>query len=355
MRPIKIVFLGILFLNAIVSSIQAQSKLAGIQILPLNEGTPTSIRGMSVVNDSVLWVSGSNNHVGRSEDGGLTWNWFPVNGMDSLDYRGITAFDSQKAIIASAGSPAYIFLTEDGGEHWEKVYKNDHKAIFLDGITFWNKKRGVVYGDPMDGRFVILRTKDGGRHWKMLPFKDRPEAVKGEASFAASGTTIVSVSPKYAWIGTGGMVSRILFSRNYGQTWQVRNTPMLQGKNTSGIFSLAFLTKEQGICVGGDYQDDQLRLNNTFLTVDGGKTWHKPIVNPFGYRSCVIYLNTKVLISTGTSGTDISFNGGMTWQRLSKTGYHVVQKAHNGREVYLAGSSGRIARLSFPQDIQEIR
>ena len=36
----------------------------------LTSGTKTSIRGLSVVDDKTVWVSGSNGTVGRSLDGG---------------------------------------------------------------------------------------------------------------------------------------------------------------------------------------------------------------------------------------------------------------------------------------------
>jgi hypothetical protein len=41
----------------------------------LTSGEKTSIRGLSVVSDKILWVSGSNGMIGRSVDGGTTWKW----------------------------------------------------------------------------------------------------------------------------------------------------------------------------------------------------------------------------------------------------------------------------------------
>ena len=40
----------------------------------LTSGTKTSIRGLSVVNDMVVWASGSKGTIGKSTDGGKTWN-----------------------------------------------------------------------------------------------------------------------------------------------------------------------------------------------------------------------------------------------------------------------------------------
>ena len=40
-----------------------------------------SFRGLSVVNDDVLWVSGSKGTVGKSIDGGKTWKFIVVKGV----------------------------------------------------------------------------------------------------------------------------------------------------------------------------------------------------------------------------------------------------------------------------------
>ena len=97
--------------------------------------------------------------------------------------------------------------------------------------------------------------------------------------------------------------------------------------------------------MGGDYRNDTLRERNCLLTADGGKTWTQPATPPGGFRSCVVYINARTAIATGTSGTDISFDGGRRWQPISKEGFHVVQAAKKGKAVFLAGSDGRIAQL----------
>ncbi len=317
----------------------------------LTERAGYSIRGLSVVNDSVLWVSGSKGVVGISGDGGKNWTWRTVEAAGCFDFRAIYAFDEQSAVVVSAGAPATIFLTVDQGRHWKKVYENRDERFFLDGVTFWNKKKGLVYGDPVDGRFVILQTIDGGWHWKALPFEDRPRARRGEASFAASGTAVFSLPPGYVWIGTGGAVARVLFSDNRGKTWKAYVTPVVQGKSSTGIFSLAFINKNEGICVGGDYRSSTLRKANAFLTTDGGKIWKQPAVRPWGYRSAVIYFTRDTLIATGKGGTDFSTDGGNNWNRLADSGFYVVQKARSGTAVYLAGDGGRVAKLTgFPHN-----
>lgn len=334
------------------SALFAQPARQKIHLEVLTTGASTSIRAMSALNDAVVWVSGSNGFVGKTTDGGKTWRWMhPDN--ENLDFRSLAAFDSLHAVIANAGAPATIFLTSDGGTHWEKVYFNEDTSFFFDGMVFRNKKEGIIYGDPVNGKFIILKTKDGGHHWKLIPERRRPAAKLEEASFAASNSAIFNLpGTKYLWIGTGGRVSRIFFSKNFGKHWKVWDTPMLQGKSSAGIFSLAFINKNQGIATGGDYAHDAVRLDNAILTSDGGRDWKKPIINPFGYRSGVIYFSKDTLFSTGASGIDMSIDRGYTWINLSGLGFNVLQKAKHGNTVFLAGGNGKIARLFFPQNIQ---
>ncbi len=333
------------------SFLSAQPVQKKIRIDLLTEGVSTSIRAMNILNDSVVWVGGSNGFVGKTTNGGGTWQWMHPD-HERLDFRSLTAFDSSHAVVANAGSPATIFLTSDGGNHWQKVYSNPDTAFFFDGMVFRNKKDGIIYGDPVNGKFIILSTKDRGKHWKLLPLKKRPEAMQGEASFAASNSAIFNLpGSKYIWLGTGGKTARLFFSKDFGKKWTKRNTAMLQGKSSMGIFSIAFINKNNGICVGGDYADDLVRLNNALLIRNVGKKYQKPIVNPFGYRSCVIYFSPDTLLCTGTSGTDLSVDGGLTWSRLSPMGFNVLQRAKNGHTVFLAGNGGRIAQIIFPQNV----
>src|SRR6516164_1788645 len=67
-----------------------------------------SLRGLSVVDDRVVWVSGSSGTVGRSLDGGKSWEWTIVKGFEKRDFRDIEAFDGNRAIVIAVAEPANI-------------------------------------------------------------------------------------------------------------------------------------------------------------------------------------------------------------------------------------------------------
>lgn len=303
----------------------------------------TSLRGLSIVNENVIWVSGSKGHVGKSVDGGKTWDWTQPKGYETLDFRDIQAFDEQKAIIANAGSPAYILLTIDGGKTWEETYKNIDSAIFLDGMDFWDRQHGIIFGDPINNKMQLLRTKDGGKSWQDISSFLKKKLKDGEAGFAASGTSIKTAHGGKVWIGTGGSTSKIYYSANYGEKWKVYDCPILQGENSMGIFSLDFFDAKNGMVVGGNYLKDKDNANNILLTKDGGKTWQKPQNPVLGYRSGVKYITKYFCVATGTSGTDISVDGGKSWQNISTLSFNAVQEA-NGT-IILVGGKGNISRL----------
>lgn len=314
------------------------------RLRPLVTAPVSSIRGLSVVNDSVIWISGTEGKAGKSVDGGKHWEWYTVPGCDTCDFRDIEAFSAEKAVIMGIAEPARIYLTTDGGRHWKQVYYNDTKGIFLDGMHFRDHQKGLIIGDPVDGIFTILRTTNGGETWEAVK---GPPAKEGEASFAASGTTVQMLDGKTFAACSGGSVSR--FFRYDGASWTNFPVPVAQGAPSKGIFSFAFRNARQGVAVGGDYLDMKNTTGNCVLTKDGGKTWTVPATGPRGYRSSVTYLNDRRLLATGPTGTDISEDGGLNWSAVSDEGFHVAQKAKKGTKIYLAGSKGRIAVLEVQE------
>lgn len=314
-------------------------------LIPLTSGANTSLRGMSIVSDQVAWVSGSNGHIGKTVDGGKTWDWIKPVGYEKLDFRDIEAFDVDKAIAVNAGSPAYILMTIDGGKTWKESYKNLDTAIFLDGMDFWNDQRGIIFGDPINHKMQLLRTIDGGISWNDISDNLQAKMGIGEAAFAASGSTIQAKGNGKVWIATGGKVSNIYYSSNFGSTWQIFECPILQGESSTGPFSMAFFDEDKGVVVGGNYLKDKENENNVLLTDNGGKTWTKPGKPVDGYRSGVTYISEKTLIAAGTSGIDVSSDGGKYWYNISGINLNVVQKSKKGGLILLAGNKGQIYQL----------
>ena len=183
---------------------------AAVQRLVVSRlGQDVSLRGLSVVDDRVVWVSGEKGTIALSTDGARSFELRTPPEFAGRDFRDIEGFDDRRALALAVGAPARILLTTDGGTSWRPVYRNERPESFLDGFDFWDDRRGIAFGDPLDGRFLILSTEDGGATWTELPIPDRPLAFPGEAAFAASGTSIRVFPGGRVAFGTGGARARL--------------------------------------------------------------------------------------------------------------------------------------------------
>lgn len=314
----------------------------------LTGGTKTSLRGLSVVNDEVIWVSGSNGTVGRSVNAGKTWLWMQLKGFEKREFRDIEAFDSVNAVIMAIGEPGVILRTNDGGINWKQVYTDTTKGVFMDAMDFVSDSMGVLVGDPINGKLYMLLTSDGGKTWndleKLTPLK-KPNLADGEAFFASSGTNVKllynRIAKRYDFLYvTGGKKSRFFVD---GLDYEI---PVVQGLESTGANSIDVTPNYEGVIVGGDFNaKDNSNQNCVLFNMKKGFQYSVPQTPPKGYKSCVIYLNRKILVTCGTSGVDISKDGGKNWKQVSTAPYHVVQKAKYGDAVFLAGSNGRVARF----------
>jgi photosystem II stability/assembly factor-like uncharacterized protein len=329
-------------LMALPVSTRAQAKW---EALPT--GSNASFRGLSVVNDSVIWASGTRGTVLRSIDAGVSWQVDTVPGGAAMDLRAIHGISDRVAHVAATAGR--IWRTSDGGRTWNLAYQARDTTVFLDGIVFADERFGLTLGDPMDGRFLILVTRDAGETWSEAPAPSRPPAEEGEAAFAASGTSLVMTHGRHAWLGTGGSVTRVYRSADRGSTWVSASPGMLQRAGSGGIFSLAFADSMHGVAVGGDYLKPDSTRGNAAYTTDGGSSWGTPVSTPAGYRSGVAMHRDGArltAIAVGTTGTDISRDGGRTWTTLDATPFNAVQFAPSG-VAYAAGARGSIARIDL--------
>jgi photosystem II stability/assembly factor-like uncharacterized protein len=205
-----------------------------------------------------------------------------------------------------------------------------------------------VVGDPIDGRAQVLTTDDGGATWQ---HRSPPPALPNEGSFAASNTCLTLFGKRDAWFATGGPgAARVFHSQDRGRSWTVAATPIRNDGPSAGIFSLAFAGPRHGIAVGGDYAKDKEDRQIISLTSDGGRAWSPTpaAAGPKGFRSAVAYLpSRKLWIVTGTSGSDVSRDGGKTWTRFDSGAYNAMSFLPAG-DGWAVGPQGRIARFQPP-------
>jgi Zn-dependent M28 family amino/carboxypeptidase/photosystem II stability/assembly factor-like uncharacterized protein len=311
---------------------------------PQRSGTTASLRGLAAVDARVAWTSGTGGTWARTTDGGETWTAGVVPDATALDFRDVHAFDADNALVLSSGDDARIYRTADGGRSWRLVWRKTGPGVFFDGLAFWDDRHGIAIGDPVDGRFAVMTTDDGGATWTEAT--GLPATLPNEAAFAASGTCLAVEGSSNVWFGTGGAsVARVFRSTDRGRTWTVAETPVRAGAASAGIFSLVFRDAKHGVAVGGDYKEPDAARAVAATTDDGGRTWRLVEgAGPSGYRSAVAAADKTTLVAVGTSGSDVSRDGGRTWTPLGATGFNAVAFAKGAG--WAAGADGRVARLS---------
>ena len=305
--------------------------------------TDASFRGLSVVNEKIIWASGTGGTVIRTIDGGKNWTVFKIPDAEKLDFRDIEAFDANTAYILSIGDGANsrIYKTIDGGKNWNLQFTNSNPKAFFDALAFWDEKHGMAMSDPVEGKYLLLKTVDG-ENWEIAETSNMPNAKEGEAAFAASGTCLLTTGKNDVFLISGGNDARVFHSKNRGLNWTVNETPIIKGTAGSGIFSIAMFDRKSGVIVGGNYEKPGDVSDNLAFTNDGGKSW--VLGNGLnGYRSGVDFIDKNTIITVGASGSDISFDGGKNWKNIDRENYNAV-RAKGKNAIWAVGAKGLAAK-----------
>ena len=315
------------------------------QITKQNSNSNASLRAVYALNENVVWASGSNGAVLKTLNGGQTWTKVK-SPIDSLDFRDIHVFSENSVIVMSAGEAtkgrAKLFQTIDGGETWILIYESKQPGVFFDSFDFWNAKDGILLGDPIDGHAFLLKTDDGGVYWSKVSNFVAPELKTGEATFAASGNSLVVKGKQSVWFATQ---NRVFFSNDMGRDWSSSPTP-LDKSESAGIFGIHFWDEKNGIVVGGDYKQETEGGKNVAFTKDAGKTWTMDLPTKlYGLKESAFMLPNKTLIAVGASGVSTTSDLGKVWNNMNYENYHSI--SCKGKKCWLVGKNGNIAKYEY--------
>lgn len=321
------------------------NTFSSLKIIPVLEDS-ISVRALEL-KDDFLFYAGSNGKYGYISLKDFNEKYqFQIPGDPFPEFRA-TGITENTDFILSVGNPALLYEVNISGEQSLKYSENDEK-VFYDSMKFWNAKEGIAMGDPTDNCMSIIITRNGGETWRKIPCSVLPKTAPDEAAFAASNSNIDIIGNK-TWLISGGVKSRVYFSADKGKTWEVFNTPLIQGKSTTGGYSIDFYNDRIGVIFGGDYTAMDENQANKAITYDGGKTWKLLAVGEIpGYKSCVQFVPNsggKELVAVGPTGIAYSSDMGKTWKEISDEGFYSL-RFFNGSTAYAAGKN-RICKLLF--------
>lgn len=343
-----------LFCNALIilvlcscksTKITAPEKFTSVVIDTIYTGT-ISIRAIDFNRDT-LYYAGSDKKLGF-----VSPNAQYEKQLTSLPYnfefRSI-AKTAEYVYFLSIGNPALLYRYSKDFKQSELVYEEKNEKVFYDSMRFWNDTEGIAIGDPTEDCLSVIITRDAGKTWHKVACSQLPKVTEGEAAFAASNTNIVIQGNK-TWLVSGGKKARVFYSPDKGMSWQVFETPMVQGEAMTGIFTADFYNEKIGFIAGGNYDKPALNAQNKAITYDGGKTWQLIADHSgFGYASCVQFVPNskgKQLVCVGASGLQYSSDGGHSWVSLATDPTLYTIRFLDEDTAYAAGKN-KIIKIEF--------
>ncbi|MET3667050.1 photosystem II stability/assembly factor-like uncharacterized protein [Caulobacter sp. 1776] len=315
----------------------AADRLGGIR-MPASVAD-SELRGLSPTGGKTWWASGSKGWIIRGKD--ERQDPIRIVGAETLDFRGLHAFDDDHVLAMSAGpgEASQLWRTRDGGKTWKRLSANLDPKGFWDSIVFLDNKRGYILGDPTQGRFTVLYTADGGESWTRLPDKGLPPAADGEGAFAASnGCIAVNHRGQVAFCTGGAGKARVYLSRGGGGVFVALDTPILADAPSKGAFAIAFDKGGALWVCGGDYKTPKAEGVN-LARLDPSRVTFDAVAAPAGYLSS-ISIQGDTVMATGLSGTIVSRRGG-AFQRVSAAPMNSVRLTLR-RSAVLCGPKGSI-------------
>ena len=297
-----------------------------------------SIRGLSVLNDNLAWVSGSSGFIAAYGDDSLNICELPIQ-YRKKDFRDIHAFSDRSAIVMSIADSGILLKTWDCGRNWVEVFRDNDSGVFFDAIEFTDSGNlGILLGDPLPSNpnFLYFRVSlDSGNHWIELENGNwNKTSSKMNALFAASGSSMRLLEFNYnelegvldlqIIIGGGGdngaSIRMAIVQWNlYGelQSESVREIPLaLPPEKGWGIYGLSKPINGQIAAAGGHWQfadglySKNLKDSNAKTNCQNGLFWVKfsrdalsvKPVNVCNYLSAAAVLNENKLITVGSNG-----------------------------------------------------
>jgi len=261
-------------------------------------GTRASLRSVHFATPYTGWVAGRVEKAGdaasmgvllHTTDGGITWAETATNLLPGLNI--VRFFDEKNGIVIGDGCPGYpagTFTTNDGGGSWRPVSGpriatwlacdfHDNKSGLIAGA--WSQSAKFVDGPLQPGQMEIPGSRsvravrisgkeaivagDGGlvminRDWPNGTWSHVELPLDRDARSVCDFHSVAAVDQNLWLVGRPGSV--VLFSPDFGRTWEVRKTIV-----SVPLHAIAMLDANTGWAVG--------ELGTILGTIDGGKTW----------------------------------------------------------------------------------
>jgi len=315
-------------------NVQTFNSVCDYNWVSQNSGTPSQLLSVSAVSDLVGWTGGNSGTVRKTINGGLTWtNGNPNPGVITGDISNIYAWSNNDALAtASSVTSTFIYKTTNGGLNWIQTYSQING--FINAIQMISVNEGYATGDPVNGKWTVLKTTDGGASWSRMP--NEPVVIGSNTGWNNS----LFISGSYMWFGTNG--TKVYYSADLGLNWNYGST-----SGNVNSFSLHFNSVSNGLAAG----DIMVKSTNGGLN-------YSPVVSPgvSGSLNGIDGTGTDWWAIRNNSNIYRSTDNALTWNTVFTQPGAVyndidLEVTAGCPKGWVVGDNGLIARMSLISEI----
>lgn len=288
--------------------------LGSISIVDANNVWAIAVDGSATASLTVKEIT-------RSTDGGNTWTPSTLSlgaGTAGLGLSSVSAVSGTTAWISAnpgTGNVGGVWKTVNSGAAFTKQTTAAFTAAsFTNFVYFWDANNGIAQGDPDTTFYEIYTTTNGGTNWTRVPTGSIPTPSPAGNEFGYSNNYYVSGNS--IWFGTSS--GRLYRSVDKGLNWTVSQAPAVTdfGSATAGG-AYAFSSTSNGLLV--------TKTGQIFTTSDGGTTYTEIAATGF-FNGDIAYVpgTTGTYVTTGTTGSSYTLDGGLTWTTIDALQHTVV-------------------------------
>lgn len=233
--------------------------------------------------------------IGRSTDGGATWNIIPFTTTSVSTFWSIEMLDNNVGFIS--GTNSAIYKTTNGGLNWDSVVTTGLPAgATFRKIDFVSANVGWVFaGAPSTLTDFIYKTTDGGSTWTA-----QSHGLSAVSNGQVYGANMLNENDGYlvTW------QPRPFRTTDGGTTWTLQTTV----DNYGGfLYDVKMVDTSFGYMVGG--------AGRLYKTTNGGLLWDTLTVPSRSYTfNTLEVLDANTVAVFGATGVFfLTLDGGLTW------------------------------------------
>lgn len=280
-------------------------------------------QNVAVVNDSLVYVSGSGGTILKTTDRGNTWEIL-YTGLSGANFYSIYFLNADTGYVA--GTAGAIYRTYDGGSTWTSI--NSSISSFTgvhNSLYFKNANEGFI-GSGQSAQKSIYKTTNGGTTWtlqKITPgVSFRDFSFVNDTGYVFAQETF-NVKPPSFWRTLDG-----------GQTWDSLTSI---GTVQSNVWDICFTTKDTGYLAASTTPASGGQI---LKTTDAGVTWS--VVKTSTIPFYTIHFVNKLKGYAVAEDVYVTSDGGLTWTALAVPNSSLSNGKIRGKQnyVYMTGQLG---------------